>query len=95
MTLVDNITQPCKLRINALFCAVIVDAKCEQLTAELDGLDNILTNGAVEPSGDQQGDGIFDSISTAFKQFIVQGKDWIGNAKNLVRFVFMIHTSIN
>jgi len=29
---------------------------------------------------------MFDNISSTFKQFIVQGKDWIGNAKNLVRF---------
>jgi len=29
---------------------------------------------------------MFDSISATFKQFIVQGKDWIGNAKNLVGF---------
>jgi len=50
----------------------------------LDGLDNLLTNDASVPSGDDEGDRIFDNISTIFKQFIVQGKDWIGNAKNLV-----------
>jgi len=56
------------------------------LTAELDGLDAVLVSDAVGPSSDHERDGIFDSISTAFKQFLVQGKDWIGNAKNLVRF---------
>jgi len=50
----------------------------------LDGLDNLLTNDVSAPNDDAEGDRIFDNISTIFRQFIVQGKDWIGNAKNLV-----------
>jgi len=52
----------------------------------LDGFDNVLKSDAVGPNGDHEGERIFDSISSTFKQFIVQGKDWIGNAKNVVRF---------
>jgi len=53
--------------------------------AELDGLDRVLTNDTAVLNGDHEGERIFDSISSAFKQFIVQGKDWLGSAKNLVR----------
>jgi len=56
------------------------------LTAELDGLDAVLASDPVGAGSDHERDGIFDSISTTFKQFLVQGKDWVGNAKNLVRF---------
>jgi len=62
-----------------------------QLSAELDRLESVLTQQApasVAAAGDDHdGDGMFDSISTTFKQFIVQGKDWIGNAKNLVSYL--------
>ena len=64
---------------------------CLQLTAELDGLEGILASRAEGPTRDDEGDKIFDNISVTFKQFIVHGKDWIGNAKNLVRFC---HTGI-
>jgi len=56
------------------------------LSAELERLESVLTRQAAGTSDDHEGDGIFDSISTTFKQFIVHGKDWIGNAKNLVSY---------
>ena len=59
-----------------------------QLSAELARLEEVLTRTAVATNDDRDGDGIFDSISTTFKQFLVQGKDWIGNAKNAVGFCF-------
>ena len=62
----------------------------QQLTSELDGMDNILTNDAVRPDEYQEAERMFDNISSTFKQFIVQAKDWIGNAKNLVRFCLLV-----
>jgi len=55
-----------------------------QLAAELDGLERSLANQAVGPNANEEGDRLFDGLSSTFKQFIVQGKDWLGNAKNLV-----------
>ena len=53
----------------------------------------MLKSDAAGPNDDHEAERMFDNISSTFKQFIVQGKDWIGNAKNVVR-LYLLFTNI-